>query len=168
MRPIHTSEVRPEPATVFTLRQRVVGTLAGAAFCGIARAGASAAFFCYASHWWDGGGGWEAAVMPALISGMVGLPMGAVAGWTCQPLMGALFGGASSGASCFCLYIVPAELLLAITKPGGIARFETLEAVGGLTAMIVAGAIAGGLGAAAGKYAGGAETAASRHRKRKR
>jgi hypothetical protein len=162
MTPIPASELHPESESmVFTLRQRVVGTVPGAAFCGIARAGASAAFFYYASQFW-GGGGWEGAIVPALISGMIGFSIGAVAGWTCHPLMGAAIGGASSGSSCLCLFVVPAELTIALSHPGGIDRVETLKAIGGFVAMTVAGAIAGGLGAAIGKYAAGPDDAASR------
>jgi len=135
-----------------TTGNRSHGAKAGAVICAIARTAVALAFLFYVSRW--GGQWWSGAgsmLFAAIISGLIGLPIGALAGSTCKPLLGTLIGAALSGASCFGLFVVPTELMIGMSHPGGFDRIESVEVLGGFAAMIVAGAVAGGIGAAIGR-----------------
>ena len=137
-----------------TTGSRSKGAIAGAVICAIARTAVALAFLFYVSRW--GGKWWSGAgsmFFAAIISGLIGLPIGGLAGSTCKPLLGTLIGAALSGASCFGLFVVPTELMIGMSYPGGFDRIETIEVFGGFAAMILAGAIAGGIGATIGRRA---------------
>lgn len=137
---------------------RSKGAVAGAAICAVARTAVSLAFIIYVSNWggkwWTGSG---SMFLAAIISGLIGLPIGAVAGSTCRPILGSVIGAALSGGSCLTLFVVPTELMIGMSHPGGFDRIETVEVLGGFGAMIVAGAVAGGIGAAIGRRASSSE-----------
>jgi hypothetical protein len=134
-------------------KNRARGALAGALICATVRAAVTAGFVYCVSHW--GGGWWKGADGPgvyglALVSGLIGLGIGAPAGATCRTLLGALIGGTLSAASCFGLFVIPTELMIGMSHPGGLDRVETGEVLAGLAVMTIAGVVSGGLGAAIG------------------
>ena len=138
-----------------TIGNRSRGAKAGAVICAIARTAVALAFLVYVSRW--GGKWWSGAgsmFLAAGVSGLIGLPIGALAGSTCKPLLGTLIGAALSGATCFGLFVVPTELMIGMSHPGGFDRIETVEVFGGFLAMIVAGGVSGAIGAAIGRRAG--------------
>lgn len=145
-----------------TTGNRSKGAVAGAAVCAIARTVVALAFLFYVSRW--GGRWWSGAgsmFLAAIISGLIGLPIGALAGSTCRPFLGAMIGAALSGGACFGLFVIPTELMIGMSHPGGFDRIETVEVLGGFAAMIIAGAVAGGIGAAIGRRASGSESAST-------
>lgn len=133
---------------------RVLGAITGAAIGAFARFGVALAFIYYISHWggkwWNGAG--EEMWIAAFISALIGLPVGGFAGSTCKPLVGTIIGATLSGGSCLGLFVLPTELMIGMSHPGGFERIETLEVIGGFVAMILAGATAGGTGAAIGRH----------------
>ncbi|MFO0906688.1 MAG: hypothetical protein U0939_27030 [Pirellulales bacterium] len=136
-------------------QNRVVGATAGAAICSVARFVVALAFLYYVSYW--GGPWWNGASdmwLAAFISALIGAPIGALAGSTCQPLLGAFVGAGLSGVSCLGLFVLPTELAIGMSHPGGFDRIETLHVLVGFMAMILAGAAAGGCGAAIGRRGG--------------
>jgi hypothetical protein len=151
-----------------TSGNQIVGAVAGALICAVARFAVTLGFAFYVSQWggrwWNGG---ASIAIGAVISGLIGLPVGAVAGVTCNPLMGTALGGAGSSGWCLWAFVLPAELMIALSHPGGFDRIETVEVVIGFIAMAVAGAVAGGCGAAIGKYAGGPDAPLLNPRRRK-
>ena len=132
----------------------ITGAVAGAVIGAIARFAVALAFIYYVSHW--GGKWWTGAedmFLAAFISGLIGVVVGGLAGWTCKPLVGMVIGAVLSGGTCFGLFVLPAELMIGMSHPGGIDRVETLEVIVGFLAMVIAGAMAGGIGAAIGRRA---------------
>lgn len=125
----------------------VAGAIAGAVLRGLVAVG----FVFYVSRWggkwWDGASGmWIASG----VSAAIGLVVGGLAGWTCRPIAGALLGALLSGGTCFGLFVLPTEVMIGMSHPGGTDRVETSEVMGGFAAMIVAGAVAGFIGGMAG------------------
>jgi hypothetical protein len=96
-----------------------------------------------------GVGGSTGILLLASFSALIGMVLGAVSGVTCRPILGAVIGGVLSAGSCLTLAVLPAQLLHA---PGGTqtTQMYTMQ-IGGLVAMAIAGALAGGIGALAGK-----------------
>lgn len=137
-----------------TTGNRKKGAIAGAVICGIARTVVALGFLFYVSRWggkwWDGAG---SMFLASIISGIIGAGIGALAGSTCKPLLGALIGAGLSGGTCFGLFVLPTELMIGMSHPGGFDRIETVEVFGGFVAMILAGGFSGALGAAIGKRA---------------
>jgi hypothetical protein len=125
-----------------------VGALLGAA----ARSAVAIGFLFYVHHW---GGPWwqgtELAYGAVLLSAALGLVVGAVAGISCRPVLGAILGGLLSAGSCFLLFVVPAEVAISYSSSNEPHTREKVEVVFGLLAMTIAGAAAGGLGAAYGR-----------------
>lgn len=150
-----------------TTVNRSRGAKAGAVICAVARTVVALAFLFYVSRW--GGKWWSGAgsmFFAALISGLIGLPIGALAGGTCRPILGTVIGAALSGGVCLTLFVVPTELMIGMSHPGGFDRIETVEVFGGFAAMIVAGAVAGGIGAAIGRRASSSDAAVTNPRDR--
>ena len=135
--------------------KRFLGAATGAVICAVARFGVAIGFIYYVSSqggkWWSGA---QEFYWAASISALMGIPIGGVAGWTCKPMLGTVIGAALSGGTCFGLFVLPTEMMIGMSHPGGFDRVESLEVLGGFLAMIIAGAIAGGLGAAIGELAG--------------
>jgi hypothetical protein len=134
---------------------RYKGAKAGAVICAVARFTVTLAFVFYVSRW--GGRFWadmESAWFTAIISGVIGLPIGFAAGYTCKPLLGTLIGAALSGGVCLTLFAVPTNLMIAMSYSGDSDRTGTTEVWVGFLAMIIAGAVSGGIGAAIGRRAG--------------
>ena len=89
----------------------------------------------------------------SIASACLGLLIGAFAGATCRLGLGALIGAGMSGASCLCLVVLPGNAMIAMSGGGRIDYSkEQMATIVGLLAMIVVGAIAGGVGGAAGKW----------------
>jgi hypothetical protein len=87
------------------------------------------------------------------ISASLGVVVGGIAGSTCRPILGAAIGAGLSGLFCTFLVVLPWTLafqLFPIPNRDDSALKTTITV--GLLAMILVGAIAGGLGAAAGKW----------------
>lgn len=79
-----------------------------------------------------------------IISALVGLVVGGIAGASCRPILGILFGAILSAGCCLGMGVFPA-----LTLAQGDESFAFL--VAGLAAMTIAGAVAGGIGAWAGR-----------------
>lgn len=130
------------------------GFIAGAIAGAIARFVVALGFLFYVSRW---GGQWWGGAMDmwigALVSAAIGAGVGGLAGWTCRPLLGAALGAMLSGGTCLGLFVVPAGLMIGMSHPGGLDRVETAEVLYGLVGMIVAGALAGLIGATIGRRA---------------
>jgi hypothetical protein len=88
------------------------------------------------------------------VSALIGLVLGGIAGVTCRPNLGALIGGVLSAGSCLVLFVLPAELALGLAE-GAHHRPEYLDVqwqvIIGFIAMTFAGALAGAIGAWAGR-----------------
>ncbi len=87
-------------------------------------------------------------VLP-LVSGAIGLVVGGACGVTCKPILGALLGAILSGFSCLLAW---APIAIGHTGPPGSesrAQWETAQSLHlpAVVAMIVVGALAGGVGA---------------------
>jgi hypothetical protein len=138
----------------------MTGLIAGAVAGAILRFVVALGFLYYVSRW--GGQWWGGATdmwLGALVSALIGAAIGGLAGWTCRPLLGAAVGALLSCGSCLTLFVLPARLMIAMSHPGGLDRIETAELTWGLTAMTLAGAVAGLIGATAGRRAGRAMVA---------
>lgn len=137
------------------------GAIAGAVLMAVARFVVALVFLNYVGRyggqWWSGA---QDMWLGALVSALIGLPIGALAGWTCRPAWGMAIGAALSGGACLALFVVPAELMIGMSHPGGYDRIEAIVVVYGFAGMILAGAIAGGAGAAIGRRAGAAKSEA--------
>lgn len=132
----------------------MTGVVAGAVAGAGARFVVALAFLFYVSRWggmwWDGASGmW----LGAFVSALIGAAVGGLAGWTCKPILGAALGALLSGGTCFTFFVVPAELMIGMSHPGGFDRVETTEVLVGFAAMTLAGAVAGFIGAAIGRRA---------------
>jgi hypothetical protein len=128
----------------------IAGAVAGA----VARFAVALAFLYYVSRW--GGKWWDGAAdmwLGAFVSGLIGLGVGGLAGATCRPIAGALLGALLSGGTCFAMFVVPAELMIGMSHPGGFDRVENVEVLYGFAAMTLAGALAGFIGGSAGRRA---------------
>jgi hypothetical protein len=86
-----------------------------------------------------------------LISAVLGLVAGGLGGVTRRPILGAAIGGGLSGMFCLGLFVLPANLLIGMSGGGAMDYSDDRSAiVVGLLAMILVGAVAGGVGAASG------------------
>jgi hypothetical protein len=84
----------------------------------------------------------------AFASAVIGLFVGGAGGVTCKPKLGATIGASLSGVACVGLVLMPAGLAaLATAKPSDRIGPVALGFIGGLIAMTIAGAVAGGVGA---------------------
>ncbi|MBI1832630.1 MAG: hypothetical protein HYR84_14410 [Planctomycetes bacterium] len=95
----------------------------------------------------------EVAYWLAVHSGMIGFNVGGIGGATCNPRQGAILSGTLSGASCLGLVIVPVGLISLTFPPresDSVAPLA-LALLCGTIVMAIVGAIAGGMGAAAGQ-----------------
>lgn len=131
-----------------------VGFVAGAIAGAVARFAVALAFIIYVSRW--GGKWWGDGTdmwFGAFVSALIGVGAGGLAGFTCRPVLGAVLGALLSGGSCFALFVVPAELMIGMSHPGGFDRVETVEVLYGFAAMTLAGALAGFIGATLGRRA---------------
>ena len=132
----------------------VTGLIAGLIAGAVARFIVAVAFLYYVSRW--GGKWWGGATdmwLGAFASALIGAGVGGLAGLTCRPIWGAALGGLLSGGTCFALFVVPAELMIGMSHPGGFDRVENVEVLYGFAAMTLAGALAGFIGAAIGQRA---------------
>jgi len=62
---------------------------------------------------------------------------------SCRPILGTAVGALLSCGSCLTLFFLPASLMIGMSHHGGLDRIETAELTYGLTAMTLAGALAG-------------------------
>lgn len=90
--------------------------------------------------------------LAASISTVIGVFVGGITGWTCDPELGTLIGAKLSGFSCL-FFTLPIGLMMLMSHPGGLVRIETLEVASDFVAMVIAGAIAGCAGALIGRRA---------------
>jgi hypothetical protein len=88
----------------------------------------------------------------AFIAAGIGAVVGGIAGRTCRPILGAAIGGGLSGLCCTFFVVLPWNLAFYFS-PGSEPTASSLKTaiIVGLLAMILVGAMAGGLGAAVGK-----------------
>jgi len=144
-----------------TKEQARRGAIAGAVIAAVMRFVVAIGFVYYVSHWggqWWGKDGNEPLYLMAIVSGLIGLPVGGLAGWTCKPILGALIGGVLSACFCGVFFVLPAEFMIGMSHPGGFDRVEVFEVIIGFVAMIIAGVVSGALGAAIGARARGGPT----------
>jgi hypothetical protein len=149
----------PEDPSLLKRNKPLLGALVGALTGAATRYLVALGFIYYIHHW---GGAWWGEESPgsemdqmeqtfALWSAGIGLFVGAVGGVTCRPLLGTVVGAMLSATCCLGLFVLPATLALQLSGPNTLDRIETVEILGGLAAMTLAGALAGGVGAAAGR-----------------
>jgi hypothetical protein len=133
---------------------RAVGALVGAVSGAVLRFLVAVSFLYYVYHWggpWWGKGETELHEYRfTFVSAGIGLVIGGIAGATCRPVLAALLGAVLSAGCCAGLFVVPVGTLIKMSGPNTWDRVETLEILGGLLAMTVAGGLAGGIGATVG------------------
>jgi hypothetical protein len=144
----------------------MLGGTVGAILGGVSRLAVALSFLYYVLNWGgpffrqQGGvsfidivSGYERWPM-LLLSTCLGLVAGGVGGATCRPLRGAAIGGGISGLFCVGLFVVPSNLAIGLSG-GGVTDYSADQGAiaVGLLGMIVAGALAGGIGALAGQVA---------------
>lgn len=142
--------------TMTKSRKRMIGAAAGAGLCAIARLLVVIGYCFYLTHWGSQTGKSSELTIYwfALISALIGIPIGALAGRTCEPSLGAVIGGALSGGTCFGLFVLPGEFMLALVENSESKSAEVWEIFFAFVPMVFAGAWAGGIGAAIGRNAG--------------
>lgn len=141
------------------------GALVGAAVGAAGRLAVALGFVYYVFNW---GGpffrqseGMSFGELPAaspamagtfLLSAGLGAFAGGVGGATCRPGLGAVIGALLSGGVCLVLFVLPANLMIGLSGGGVTDCTEDKTAIAvALVAMTLVGAVAGGLGAAAGR-----------------
>lgn len=125
------------------------GFLAGAALGALFRFLVGIGFVFYLIHWgnlfkdMNEDGYWF-----ALVSAAIGSVIGGSAAATCRPITGALIGGVLSACSCIGLVFLPWGVAAsALARENYPFRAVLMELTGGLVAMTIVGALAGGIGA---------------------
>jgi hypothetical protein len=130
---------------------RRIGLLTGALLGALLRFLVSY-LFVFGLDWWSNEID-PATYWLALGSAVIGLFIGGAGGATCKPNQGVIIGGGLSALSCLVYVFVPFELASRMSDkpldPDGAVR---LAFFGGLLAMAIAGALAGGIGAWAGVH----------------
>lgn len=147
----NTKSEPPANEASIRLGDRVVGSVVGALLGAILR-GTVAYWFVYLAH--DGTGFFkddpgEAGGWSTVLSTVIGLLVGGIGGATCHPIRGAIISASLSALSCFGLVVAPLGFCFFVI--GQVDRMETLELIGGLVVMTIAGGIAGGAGSAVGR-----------------
>jgi hypothetical protein len=132
------------------------GFLAGALLGASLRLLVEVSFVFYLINWGTGFDDMNGyAYWLGLMSAVIGVLVGGAACATCRPKLGAFLGAIMSGCSCFGLVLLPfSPVARAVAKPSDPVGAAVVELLCGLVGMILAGAIAGGVGAWAGREAG--------------